>query len=303
MTFSPDGALLATCNTGSATEPVHLWDVATGASLARWPHAGGAQAVAFAPDGQLLAACGHQGVVVWDVLARQEIARFTGHLAAVKCIGWAPDGQVLASGAGDGAVMLWDVTGRWVDGRLPPARLDAKAMEQLWKALASPDAVAAHAARWKLAAADGVVDYLAQRLRPVERIEAERLKKLLTDLDAADFAVRERATQQLAGLGQATAPALKKAFTADASAEAADRARQLLQRLAGDAALSERRRGLRAVAILASQGGASQGGASQGGASRGGPRARQVLDVLAQGAPEAELTQAERAALARLERR
>jgi hypothetical protein len=286
MAFSPDGSLLATANTGSSTEPVHLWEVATGRSLARWRHAGGARAVAFAPNGLTLAAGGHEGVVVWDIPTRQELARFEAHLGAVKSIAWSPDSTLLVSGAADGTLLVWDTTGQLRDGRLLPRVLKDEEMNRLWEGLLSADPREAHDATWKLAACADSASFLAKRLRPIAPLDAERLKKLLADLDADDFVVRERATQQLAGLGQTAAPALRKEAGPDAGPEALVRVRLLLKRLESTAAVAESRRSVRAVAVLEANNSAE---------SRG------LLKTLAGGAPEAGLTKAAAAARTRLE--
>ena len=173
-------------------------------------------------------------------------------------------------------------------GRLPPLALDAKEMEKLWQALVSADPREAHKATWNLAACADSATFLAERLRPIGRLEGKRLKKLLADLDADDFVVRERATQQLAGLGQSAAPALRKEIERETSAEAIGCSRQLLKRLESAVAVAENRRNLRAVAALEASGGAD---------------ARRLLMVLSKGALEATLTQAAAAALTRLERR
>jgi WD40 repeat protein len=287
MAFSPDGSLLATANTGSSTEPVHLWDVATGRSLARWPHAGGAQAVAFAPNGLALAAGGHEGVVVWDIPTRQQLVRFEAHLGVVKSIAWSPDSTLLVSGAADGTLLVWDTTGQLREGRLLPLALNEEEMNRLWQGLLSADPREAHDATWKLAACSDSASFLAKRLRPIGPLDAERLKKLLVDLDADDFVVRERATQQLAGLGQTAAPALRKeAGTKDAGPEPRLRVHLLLKKLESAAAVAESRRSVRAVAILEANNSAES---------------RRLLNALAGGAPEAGLTKAAGAARTRLE--
>jgi len=68
----------------------------------------GIVAIAFSPDGKVLASGG--GVVkLWDVATRREIRTLAGHVADVQSLAFSPDGKTLGAGTlGDG-VVLWDV--------------------------------------------------------------------------------------------------------------------------------------------------------------------------------------------------
>lgn len=71
-------------------------------------------AVAFAPDGRLLAtASHHNGVQLWDVGTGREVRRLPGHRGRVWTVAFSPDGRRLASAGSDGTVRFWDpATGR-----------------------------------------------------------------------------------------------------------------------------------------------------------------------------------------------
>ncbi|NIV46293.1 MAG: AAA family ATPase, partial [Gammaproteobacteria bacterium] len=71
---------------------------------------GGIYAVAFSPDGQVLAAGTDDGQIrVWQARDGQPLLTCEGHTAAVWAIAFSPDGQTLASGSFDQTVRLWDV--------------------------------------------------------------------------------------------------------------------------------------------------------------------------------------------------
>lgn len=106
--FSPDGQLLATCDTDGK---VRLWHVKTGRLLLvcqghdHWVHT-----VAFNPTGKTLASgSADQTVKIWDIQTGECVQTCNEHSHEVYAVAFSPDGQMLASGAGDRTVKLWDV--------------------------------------------------------------------------------------------------------------------------------------------------------------------------------------------------
>jgi WD40 repeat protein len=66
-------------------------------------------AVAFTPDGSLLACGGDNGVVrIWNKCTGK-MSSLSGHFGRVYSIVFSPSGKLMASGSGDGGMLLWNV--------------------------------------------------------------------------------------------------------------------------------------------------------------------------------------------------
>src|SRR5262249_32429834 len=84
---------------------------AEGATRTLTGHGGEVLAVAFAPDGRLLASgSSDQTIRLWDPGTGEERKLLRGHTGAVRTLAFAaPNSQLLASGSADGTVRIWDV--------------------------------------------------------------------------------------------------------------------------------------------------------------------------------------------------
>ena len=108
VAFSPNGKLLAYREGGNRAV---LWDVAhrrpSGSALSG--QKGTISALAFSPDGSLIATGADGAVVLWDVATHQPIGRpFVGMGDEVESLAFRPNGGALAT-LGDQRLVVWDV--------------------------------------------------------------------------------------------------------------------------------------------------------------------------------------------------
>jgi hypothetical protein len=160
-------------------------------------------------------------------------------------------------------------------------------VERYWVALAGADPDEAADAMGYLASAPAAnqrtVPFLRKTLKAALPPDAERLRRLIADLDSDGFDVREKAQGELERMGEDAVPALRKALDSKPSAEARRRMKSILEKPWTPS--PEIMQAIRAVEVLE---------------TIGTPDARQLLESLAEGAPEAGLTREARAALERL---
>jgi RNA polymerase sigma factor (sigma-70 family) len=296
--FSSDGRLLIT-NTWGPVPPglvapdsgrqmnaLRLWETSSGAELLVLPSEINAR-VAFSRDGGVLAFSGPvQDVRLWDLRRGKEVRRLTGFAADVTSLAFSPDGSRLVSGLSDSTLLVWDVAE--IQALRKTVGLSEKEAMRAWNDLAG-DAKTAFAARGALAdSPERTVALFKRVLMPARPAKVERLRQLLADLDSAVFATRDAAQKELAAIGELAAPALNKALRGEPTPEARRRIQALLDKLQGPVTQPEELRALRAVAVLEEI------------ATRD---AQQLLQKLAEGAPDARLTREAKAALQRLAQR
>jgi WD40 repeat protein len=287
VVLGPDGRTLAIA---SQDGTVALWEVVTGRERVRLRTGGDGPltALAYSPDGALVVAAGpDQTLWCWDALSGEQLGKRRGDQADVRVLAFAPDGRKLVSGGRDGTLLLWDVAGFWKEERPRAERLEAAEERQCWEDLAGTDAARAVRALSRFRAAPlQALALVREHVRPAVAPAAATLERWIKDLDSSEFAVRERATAELAKLGELAEPALKKALESRPSPEVAKRIERLLDNLKDEQVLSsgEGLRGLRAVELLE---------------RLADPNADKLLQALSEGAAGARLTREARAALER----
>jgi hypothetical protein len=297
VVFSPDGASLAL---DLGNEQLTLWEIATGKERRKYgkkpegqagqgdPVAariavggglgfGGGMAfgymrsstpAAFSPDGRLLAQGRAGGAIsIWETGSGKELGQLKGHRGDVATLAFAPDGKALASGSADTTGLIWDVSGpakrRTLVADLPERDVDAR-----WADLAAGDAAKAFDAVAALAAAPRqTVPFLKTHLKHAPVPDAERITKLIAELDSDAFATRQKASAELEKVGEAAMPLLEKTLAEkEPSPEVRKRLEDLIAKASGKTPTGDALRQRRAIEILE---------------RIGTPEARQVLQTLA----------------------
>jgi WD40 repeat protein len=107
--YSPDGKRIASASRGGGE--VILWDAATGKELARCGSvvAGHAHALAFSPDGAVLAIGKNKAIILVDTATFKDLHTLKGHAAEVQALRFVDGGKTLISAGGEGLVAWWDV--------------------------------------------------------------------------------------------------------------------------------------------------------------------------------------------------
>ena len=113
VAFTRDGRALATAGYDGT---VRLWNVTDGRSLGQLPlvEPKRVRAIAFAPDGAVLAVVSGPTVRLWDMASRQPLGEpLVGHDKDVVKAVFSPDSALVATISLDTTIRLWDVaTGR-----------------------------------------------------------------------------------------------------------------------------------------------------------------------------------------------
>lgn len=289
LTMSPDGKTLASvCGRDGkyvdSPPPARLWEVATGKERGQSAfHVSDIEAAAFSPDGSILATAGTDfNTVLVDLTSGKAFASARGHRFPVHAVAFTPDGRSLVTASMDTTALVFDLSLKLRRRPEPSTSIDNQNLEQAWTALAGDDAVAAYRGIWTLRQhPKKAVALLQQKLHAIEPANPQQLSRLIKDLDSEQFAARSRAERDLQQLGEAAMPAIQSALASKPSLEMRQRMERTLEHVRNSPATIQRLRAVEVLEWIAV------------------PQARQMLEMLGQGVPEARLTQQAKAALAR----
>jgi sugar lactone lactonase YvrE len=116
VAIAPDSLLIASGSGGDFTseeQSVRLWQITDGAQLnSPIKHPGSVAAVAFAPDGKILATASSDNAVrLWHMPEARALPVVMTHPESVLGLAFSPDGQTLATACYDDSVRIWRVAG------------------------------------------------------------------------------------------------------------------------------------------------------------------------------------------------
>jgi hypothetical protein len=292
VTFSRDGRWLATSDNYVNRGTLRLWEVATGQLVLTINDlANPVRALAFAPDSSVLVVCSayqpelERPATFWDLATGQCVGEVRGHVGGVSAIAFAPDGRTFLTGGTDGNILLWD-TQALPRAKPPVARpLSAAELTALWQDLAGDARKTYQAIVTLSAGGKDSVAFFQQHLTPEQLLPAAELDRVIADLNDERYAVRAKAMALLETQSAAAVKALRQVLDKKVSLELRRRVELLLGKLEQFTPPPLELRKLRALAVLERMGDVP---------------ARQLIEALAKGSPEARLTQQARAALLRL---
>jgi RNA polymerase sigma factor (sigma-70 family) len=246
-----------------------------------------APGAAVSHDGRMLAQSRTNGAVsLYDTRTGKEIEQYKGHQGSIDALAFAPDGKTLTTVSRDTTGLIWDLTR--LKAGVNKADSGEVNVEALWNDLAGDDAARAYDAICALGTSAKTISYFKDRLRPAAPPDADKINRLIADLDSEQFAVRKKAGEELLKTEPTAAPLIQNALEGDLSPEARKRLQDVLARLTAPTASGETLRSLRAIEVLE---------------MIGTPEARTVLERVAQGTPGAAATIAAKESLKRIDRK
>ena len=130
-------------------------------------------------------------------------------------------------------MLFWDLANTIPVSKAASEKLGQERLDSLWNDLKHDGAVRAYQALVVLVRHPGeTVPFVRRALFSMPATDPSLLIRLIAELDAETFAVREKASAELARLGFAAGPALQRALEGRPTAEARRRLNDLVDQLA-----------------------------------------------------------------------
>jgi hypothetical protein len=278
-----DGSTLVS---GGLDGSLKVWDLPSGRLRLRWQASPDPiQAIAVSPDGRTFASAQCDGTVrLWEIATGRERGRLATDQERVYALCFAPDGRRLASGGLTTTVLVWDLAATVRGGTTLAGKPSSKLLKEQWDLLGGGDAALAYQALWALLEAPAEAVALVRKHLPPAASRAAWVQQRIANLANSSFQVREKAMRDLLNQADFALPALEKALGNKLDLETHRRVESLLQQMGTGPLPPEQRLAVRAVEALE---------------LIGTPAARELLESLAGGAPEARLTREAKASLQR----
>ncbi len=287
LAFSPDQRQLGGLTSAGM---VRWWDAGSGRQIAELKLQDNdatvfaSAALAFSPDGRMLAVGNLGAVVLCESASGQVAQRLEGHTGFVQGVCFTPDGRSLISASSDTTALVWDLTGRAA--RKRRAAPTAAELEARWGELLGDRGEDAQAALLCLANAPRQAVPLMRTRLLGNPADAQAVATWLANLDDDRYEVREKASAELARLGKTVEAELRETARTTKSAEVRRRTKALLAKLGGDR-ITQDLGAQRVVAVLE---------------LAATPEAKTLLEELAKTAASEQLRRHAKAALERLNR-
>ncbi len=106
LVFNPSGTMLTGVVSVGVSSQIKLWDIPSGNELGEITSSCRAT---FIPNGNLLATCLDDSILIWDLETAQARATFNVSEDIITVVAVSPDGSSLATGDLSGTIRLWDV--------------------------------------------------------------------------------------------------------------------------------------------------------------------------------------------------
>jgi hypothetical protein len=300
LSFSPDSRTLASCSVPFTNQFGNLGGNQFGFAGTPAPgEIGNFGGIGFAGPGQAFNPFGPFGftgmaqpgylappsrtIVLWEVVSGKERCRLP---AGGRSVTFRVNGRpVVITGSSPDRLTTHDLAALACNDSFRNLRPDE--LHEWWNNLIGIDAGSAYVALWNLAALPRQsIPMLRDRVRPAGiPPDPVQLEQLIAALDSDRFAVREKASRDLEAVGHAVEPLLRRTREARPSLEVFMRIERLLDRLIH--LDQEEVQQARIVELLEHAAGAD---------------AREFLEELSHGLPDAPLTRYARAALERMPR-